>query len=154
MDETTNSRDVADEADDRESIAGIEENSQDKKENNRRERREKKHASGAKSKWKKNSRFKKSTLVMMIVSVASCALTILLGIATAFMADFGVMDGYSRESMLNYQMELLMDRYSVWALSDAISIWISSKRPICIWESSAAKRMILTPKILRIRATM
>ena len=111
MDETTNSRDVANEADDRESIAGIEENYQDKKEDNRREKR-------AKSKCGKNSRFKKSTVVMMIVSVASCALTILLGIATAFMADFGVMDGYSRDSMLNYQMELLMDRYSVWALSD------------------------------------
>ena len=111
MDETTNSRDVANEADDRESIAGIEENPQDKKEDNRREKR-------AKSKCGKNSRFKKSTVVMMIVSVASCALTILLGIATAFMADFGVMDGYSRDSMLNYQMELLMDRYSVWALSD------------------------------------
>lgn len=118
MDETTNSRDVANEADDRESIAGIEENSQDKKENNRREKREKKHASGAKSKWEKNSRFKKSTVVMMIVSIVSCALTILLGIATAFMADFGVMDGYSRDAMLNHQMELLMDRYSVWALSD------------------------------------
>lgn len=118
MDETTNSRDVANEADDRESIAGIEENSQDKKENNRREKREKKHASGAKSKWEKNSRFKKSTVVMMIVSIVSCALTILLGIATAFMADFGVMNGYSRDAMLNYQMELLMDRYSVWALSD------------------------------------
>ena len=119
MDETTNSRDAANEADSMENAAGIEENFPDKKEDNRRAKREKKHSSGAKSKWEKNSRFKKSTVVMMIVSVVSCALTILLGIATAFMADFGVMDGYSRDAMLNYQMELLMDRYSVWALSDS-----------------------------------
>lgn len=120
MDETTNSRDAVNEADDRESIAGIEEKSRDKKGNKHKEKYEKKCSSGAKSEWdqKKNRRFKKSTLVMMIVSVVSCALTVFLGIATSFMADNGVMDGHGREAMLNYQMELLMDRYSIWALSD------------------------------------
>ena len=120
MDETTNSRDAANEADDRESIAGIEEKSRDKKGNKHKEKYEKKCSSGARAEWeqKKNRRFKKSTLVMMIVSVVSCALTVFLGIATDFMADNGVMDGHGREAMLNYQMELLMDRYSIWALSD------------------------------------
>lgn len=120
MDETTNSRDAANEADDREGIAGIEEKSRDKKGNKHKEKYEKKCSSGARAEWeqRKNRRFKKSTLVMMIVSVVSCALTVFLGIATDFMADNGVMDGHGREAMLNYQMELLMDRYSIWALSD------------------------------------
>ncbi len=120
MDETTNSRDAANEADDRESIAGIEGKSRDKKGNKHKEKYEKKCSSGARAEWeqKKNRRFKKSTLVMMIVSVVSCALTVFLGIATSFMAENGVMDGHGREAMLNYQMELLMDRYSIWALSD------------------------------------
>ena len=94
MDETTNSRDAANEADDRESIAGIEEKSRDKKDNKHKEKYEKKCSSDARAEWeqKKNRRFKKSTLVMMIVSVVSCALTVFLGIATDFMADNGVMD--------------------------------------------------------------
>ena len=41
MDETTNSRDAANEADDRESIAGIEEKFRDKKGNKHKEKYEK-----------------------------------------------------------------------------------------------------------------
>ena len=63
--------------------------------------------------------FKKQTKVMLVLSVISLILTIVLGVAISFMADRGVIGSYGREVMLEKQNELLMDRYSIWALSDA-----------------------------------
>lgn len=67
----------------------------------------------------KKSKIKKRTKVMLVLSVISLILTIVLGVAISFMADSGVIGSYGREVMLEKQNELLMDRYSIWALSDA-----------------------------------
>ena len=67
----------------------------------------------------KKSKIKKRTKVMLVLSVISLILTIVLGVAISFMADRGVIGSYGREVMLEKQNELLMDRYSIWALSDA-----------------------------------
>ena len=61
MDETTNSRDAANEADDRESIAGIEEKSRDKKGNKHKEKYEKKCSSGARAEWEQKKNRRSST---------------------------------------------------------------------------------------------
>ena len=67
----------------------------------------------------KKSKIKKRTKVMLVLSVISLILTIVLGVAISFMADSGVIGSYGREVMLEKQNELLMDRYSIWALSDS-----------------------------------
>ena len=72
-----------------------------------------------KSAKEKKRILKKQTKVMLVLSVISLILTIVLGIAISFMADSGVIGSYGREVMLEKQNELLMDRYSIWALSDA-----------------------------------
>lgn len=72
-----------------------------------------------KSAKEKKRIFKKQTKVMLVLSVISLILTIVLGVAISFMADRGVIGSYGREVMLEKQNELLMDRYSIWALSDA-----------------------------------
>ena len=72
-----------------------------------------------KSAKEKKRILKKQTKVMLVLSVISLILTIVLGVAISFMADSGVIGSYGREVMLEKQNELLMDRYSIWALSDA-----------------------------------
>lgn len=62
---------------------------------------------------------KKRTKIMLILSVVSAILTVALGAGMAFMATNNVIGINGREAMLQNQMELLMDRYSIWAVSDA-----------------------------------
>lgn len=87
-----------------------------------------------KSAKEKKKNFKKQTKVMLVLSVISLILTIVLGVAISFMADSGVIGSYGREVMLEKQNELLLDRYSIWALSDADRNYNmdSIKKLICI----------------------
>lgn len=89
------------------------------KNSSKRKIKEKKVTETTEINREKKSKIKKRTKVMLVLSVISLILTIVLGVAISFMADSGVIGSYGREVMLEKQNELLMDRYSIWALSDA-----------------------------------